>query len=199
MNINIELAKLKKLIINEDKEKYYYIQKIYKYYFEKYLLSTINLKYYDNILKQSNLGFKSIKKDNSFITCLNNYYIEKLSNNNIEILNNKSTENEIYNVIKETYKDIIKDNYHNNEYIENTYKICYGSIIPRNFADNDALVLKITYKDSDKLKGTDYISNQKEKKKELEEITKKIKNEVQLKLNIKCEIIIEKTEGYDNE
>lgn len=210
--MNENLAQEKKLLENNNKEKYIYLENMYKFYFEKYLCKKVNILKYDNEIKNSNLDFGISKKkiilnglkeflNTKYICLLNNFYIEKLSLEQIKVLedhtNNKKYEltEEIEEVIRSTYKEVIKKDYSRGKYIEKRFSISYGTeMVPENFAYNDDLVLKIFYSRNErKLEDKDFIKNLRDKKQFLEIISNRIIDEINEKLNITCTVLKEKT------
>ena len=178
----------------------------YKKHFEYYLLSNVDLSKYDKDICDSKLGFGNVSNEvnlksnlNEFmnlnhIYVLNEFLIEKLDINQIEVLKNGSDEDK-NRLIKETYKEIIKNNYHFDKYDDKIYKINYiNSTSDYGFFDNDSLVLAIYYgKNKNKYGSKEkYLDNYIEKKKYLNNISNKIKKDIKEKLNIKCDIIYNK-------
>ena len=98
-SVNIELAKQKGLIVNDDNSEYVLLENLYKYLFENFLNEQVNLKKYDEELLNSELDFgiahpSQEQKGNSlndfikynYIFLLNDFFIEKLSIEDINIL-----------------------------------------------------------------------------------------------------------------
>lgn len=211
--MNKELALKKALIFNNDNKIYKTLEEIYKYLFEVYIMSKINLKLYDEEIKNSGYYFgKTNLKDKQmisglkeylgldYICVLNNFFIEKLEKEDIELLKKclmqqkLEVTNELLMMVQRTYKDIIKKNYLKGEYTDKKYKVCYGVAIPSNFANNDALVLKIYYsKNTKQLNDEEFIDNIKKQKEFIEKLSKRMKKEIESVLNISCEILNEKT------
>lgn len=209
--VNKDLAKEKGLIIDNNYDLYKKIENIYKYLFEYFLLSKIDLGKYNNKIKNSNLYF-GVPHPNSeqllsnlneylnleYIYILNNFYIEKIDINDINVLkqyiDKKIEINEhLLNIIKNTYKEVIKNNYRNGKYTNLKYKVFYGYVHPKNAVDNDALVLKIFYsRNTIKLEDEEFINNIKNKREFLEKLSNEIIDEVKNKLEINCNILIEK-------
>lgn len=212
-NINKKLSIEKGLVQDDNYNLYIQIESFYKYLFEKYLITKVNLKAFDDELKNSNLDFgipdiKSYKQDQkiidylnfNYIIVLNNFFIEKLDINDINILktklNNKDyiLDNTTYQIIEKTYSEVIKNNYHKDKYEEKVYKVCYGEDpVPSNFADNDAIVLLILFsKNKNNYKKEEYVQNIVEKKKFLKNFEQKLKLEINKKIGINCEIMTRK-------
>lgn len=210
-NINKELSIEKGLIQGDNNNLYIQIENFYKYLFERYLLSKVNIKSFDEELKNSKLdfGIPNFQKQNlniidylncNYILVLNSFFIEKLDINDINALKNKlnnkdySLDDSTYKMIERTFKEVIKNNYHKDKYEEKVYKICYGEDpVPSNFADNDALVLLVLFsKNKNSYNKEEYVQNIVEKKKFLKNFENKIKLEVNKNININCELIIRK-------
>lgn len=211
-NINKVLANEKGLIVNEKYDNYIYIENLYKYLFECYLLTKVNIKKYDDEILNSNLyfgiphptkeqlinGLNEYFKFN-YIYVLNNFFIEKLSIDDLNKLKealkvpNLKPTKELLEIVSRTYKEVIKNNYTSNGYSEQKYQVCYGYMHPGNFADNDALVLKIFYsKNSKELNNDEFIKNLKEKKVFLNNLIERIITDINNKLDINIRIIEEK-------
>ena len=200
--INLELAKEKGLIINEDQSKYDELVKKYKYLLEYYIDSKMNLFQYEELINNSGLSIGKNSKYKSlheylkldYIYLLNNLFIEKLSIEDINLLEKIDlNNNEVINFIERTYKDIIYDNYFKGEYQNNIYKVCYGPVVPFNFVDNDSLVLKIYYgKNLIDVDGEEFIKLHEKQLAFFDKLIEKIKNDFKEKLNIKCEVLLEK-------
>lgn len=211
-DINIELAREKGLIVDDNNELYIIIENLYKYLFEYYLINKVNLKLYDDEILNSNLDFGISHPSNEekgnilndyinlkYIYILNNFFIEKLSLDDInklkESLNIKylKPNKELLEIINRTYKDVIWNNYTYKGYVDNNYNVYYGEFQPENFVDNDALVLKIYYgKNKINLNDQDYLTNMSEKKLFLSNLSNRLKKEIEEKLNINVNVLTEK-------
>lgn len=199
--INTLLAKEKGI---GDKEIYNELSKKYKYFLEYYINSIIDLSKYDNEIKNSNLyiginpKYKRLNEylDLDYIFLINNLFIEKLSINDLNLLkeSNKDDINDsIINMIKNTYKEIINDNYHRGEYTDKIYNVCYGPFVPYNFVKNNNLVFKIYYgKNLIDVHKMEYYKLRSNQTKFFNDLMDVIKKEVKEKLNIECDILIEK-------
>ena len=178
----------------------------YKKYFEYYLLSKVDLVKYDKNIIDSKLGFGDLSKkvnlrsnldefmDINHIFVLNSFYIEKLDNNQIEVLKNGTNEDK-EKLIKETYKDVIRDNYYDGKYRNEVYKVNYlNSTSNYGYFDNDSLVLAIYYGSNKYEYGSkeNYLINYEEKRKYLDNICNEIKANIKNELGIKCDIIYSK-------
>ena len=196
---NIELINNKGLDDNQYKD----LEKKYKYLLEYYLSTIINFNEYEEEINNSNLYIGKNSKYKSinlylnlyYIFLINNLFIEKLSMDDINLLSNfnGNVNNELIDLIKRTYKDIILDNYTKDGYIEDTYKVCYGDVVPFNFVDNDALVLKIYYgKNTRNIDGKEFIELHKKQLNFFNILIDKIINEIEEKLDVKCNVLLEK-------
>ena len=202
--INKELAIKKGLIINDNIDKYNNLVEIYKYLLEYYISSKVDLSKYDEMIKNSDLfignnnKYKVLNKflNLDYIFLINNLYVEKLSDEDINKLlsfDKNNITNDILNIIERTYKDIILDNYKDNEYSNKKYKVCYGDIVPNNMVNNDSLVLKIYYgKNTKEVSGNEFIELHKKQLVFFEKLINNIKQEVNSILNINCEVLLEK-------
>ena len=208
--MNVELAKQKGLIIDNNKELYNRLENIYKAIFERYLNDNIDLKKYDEEILNSGyyFGVPNPTKDQlisglgeylglKYIYLLNNFFIEKLEKEDIDILKACIEKNvigiEAYEMVKKTYKEVIRNNYLKGKYERERYQVCYGYALPNNFAYNDDIVLKIYYsKNTKKLEDKEFIENLRNQKKILESIKERIIEEIKSKLNDTTTVIIEK-------
>ena len=210
MNINKKLACEKSLIENEDYSQYKELIKKYKYVLEYYIDSKINLSKYEELINNSGLYIGKNNKykvlneflNLDYIFLINNLFVEKLSVEDINLLMTKfdknNISNELIDVIDKTYKDVIYDNYIKGEYKKNIYKVCYGPVVPFNMTDNNAIVFKIYYgKNLIDLDGNKFIELHEKQLAFFEEIKEKLKNEVKEKLNVNCEVLLEK-DLYEN-
>ena len=198
--INEELAKEKGL----DETRYNKLSKKYKYLLEYYLNAIVDFKKYDEEIRNNdlyigpNLKYKSLNEffDFDYIFFLNDLFIEKLSIDDISLLENSNINDpnsKIMEMIDNTYRNIIKNNYNKGKYLDLVYKVCYGPIMPSNFVNNDSLVFKIYYgKNVINVDDKDYIELRNKQIQFLSEIINKIKKEVKEKTNVDCEILIEK-------
>lgn len=189
---------------DEDKsiKKYRMYEELYKYIFEKYIMTKVDLKKYDDLISNSDLGFGDItKKINlksgldeylnlNHIFILNRFYINKLNSKDWDIITNGSVEDKI-KVVESTYKDVIKYDIKNGlkAKINYTYSTSDDS-----FSDNDQLVIgiyygnnKIKYEDGDK-----YLENSILKKKFLSELSEKMINDFKNNMDISVKILFEK-------
>lgn len=208
-NYNKELINEKGLINNDDTKKYDKLIKNYKYLLEYYISTKVDLSKYEKIIKSSDLGisinpkYKSLNEYFNFdyIFLINNLFVEKLSLEDIDKLINLNKDNitsEILNIIEKTYKEVILDNYYDNCYHDEAYKVCYGDAILSNFVDNNALVFKIYYgKNSINLDGDEFLKLHEKQLSFLKDLIDIIKKDVKEKLNINCEILLEK-DIYNN-
>ena len=202
---NIELAKEKNLIINEDTSIYDELVYKYKYVLEYYINSIINLSKYEKEIDSSNLYIgKNIKykKLNNYLNLdylflINNLFVEKLSMEDINLLKNSFNKDNItdnlINLIKRTYKDIIYDNYIKGSYNTKIYKVCYGYFVPMNFVDNNSIVFRLYYgKNLKEINEKEaFIKIHKEQLDFLNNIINRIIEEFKQN-DIKCEILLEK-------
>ncbi len=200
MNKNI----WKEIGLNEDN--YNVIENEYKRVFECKLLSKINLASYEKEIDDSDFGFGKLEVDikiksglkeflelNHFYV-LNNFQIDKLEKNEIEILINGSEEQKS-DLIAKTYKEVIWNNYHNGEYLQEPYKINYLYSNGNNgYAYNNELVIIIYYGKNIKEYGSKekYLDNFIEKRIFLRDISSRISDEVKQKLDISCKVLYEK-------
>ena len=212
--INKELAIKKGLIENNNYTWYSQLENFYKFLFENYLLKVVDLNKYNTLLKNSDLDFgiahptkKQLLDKNCFLNLeyiyiLNNFFIEKLTDDDINLLKKNiamkqyTLTAELEGLIKRSYKDVIKDNYISNNYTNDIYNICYGSMVPSNFVKNNALVIKIFYgKNNKQYSNDEFIDNLTKKKEFIDTLSFEIKKEVKAKLDLECNILTEKLQS----
>ena len=184
-----------------NRENYRELENIYKKYFEIYLNSQINLKEYDESMKNSELDFGILQskvniKSNleeylnlNYFYILNNFYIEKLTDEEKQILMSNNEE-EIFNLIKNTYKNIIT--YTREDIPNNRFKINYTfSTSKESFSYNDELVVAIYYGKNtiDLISKENYLDNYNKKQEFLNDLSNNLSNEIKSKLDLDCKII----------
>ncbi len=205
--MNIELAIQKNLIINDDNSVYIQLENKYKYIFEQYFLSKVNLLSYENRIDSNSfyigVGHPNQRQlisnldnhlNSKYFYIINHFFIEKLDTNDINYLNEcQLNDIQALSIIERTYKEIVKDNFIHGNYSNEKYKVNHGVAIPENFADNDSLVIKLFYgRNTEKLEGEEFINNLTKQNEFLKQIKNELIKEITTKLQIPCEIIIEK-------
>lgn len=209
--MNNNLAIQKNLIINGDKTLYNTLENTYKYLFEAYMVSKLNIKLYDDKIRKSDLGFiiPIVTKDQlksglieylntKYIYLINNFYIEKLDLIDIEKLNNfangkENLNDELMNFVERTYKDVITKNFIDDRYVDYKFEICYGNAIPEEFASNDSIVFKIFYAKGPKiLDGEEYAKNMLDQISFLDSVKLEMEKEISTKLNIPCKVLVQR-------
>ena len=202
-NVNLNVAKEKGLITDNNLlyEKVVYE---YKYLFEYFLSSIVDFKKYEDNINNANINIiksNECQGSNEFLNLdylrlVNNLYIEKLEKKDIDLIlknfDKNSITNDFLDIVKRTYREVIKDNYFKGEYTNQAYKVCYGNIIPSNFVDNDSLVF-IFYYSSNPINCSnknDFIKLKKEQINYIKSEMDLLKKEIIDKLNIKVEILI---------
>lgn len=190
--VNFELAKEKKLIVDNDYKIYALIQSLYLKALEKYISMYVDLKKYDDEIFDSNLDFGLLPNDRKipyhkisylnlkYIYIRNFLFIEKLNNEDLEIFwnkiknNNYEIDDTLLNIVQRTFKDIINNNYVVNEY-KNDFIISYGPANPITMTKSDDLVINIQYGfNTKKLSDEEYEENLKQKKELISEIKKEL-------------------------
>lgn len=157
--MNKSLAKEKGLITDDSTKRYDELENYYKYLFENYLLTKVNLYFFVDKINKSDLGFECPKLEKvipnslqenfafNYIFDLNDFFIEKLSKEQLDLLSKSYdkkvlTSSELTNLIKDTYMDVITDD----TMPSKDAKKIYGQSTPSNAARNGSIVLKIYYK-----------------------------------------------------
>ena len=156
---------LKKLNLLDDNyninENYIAISSTYKCLLEKMLVQELQLKRFDNALKNSGLNFKKVDDNNmdiyqyysnmnlDYIYLRNNIYIENLTDEERQFIikkynsNNFELDNETTNFINSTYTKVIKSP-NSDAYIP-TYVIYHVSPNPKFSVLNTQLILGVRY------------------------------------------------------
>lgn len=205
-NSNENLIKSKNISLEE----YGVLKKIYKQLFEIYLQNKIDLKLYDNKIKNSDLDFGKGHPTKSnlindlgeylgldYIYIINDFFIEKLSINDLNELRKVYKEKK-YNIntikmIEKTYKEVLNNNFVNGKYVNEPFNRCYGPVIPKNFALSDSLVIKIIFgKNMNQYNDEEYLANAKAKTNFLNILSNDLKKEIGEKLGIRVTILREK-------
>lgn len=205
-NSNVELIKSKSI----SDEEYIILKKTYKQLFEIYLQSKIDLKLYDNKIKNSDLDFGQghpvkINLINdlgeylglNYIFIINDFFVEKLSINDLNELRRVYQEKK-YNLntkkmVERTYKDVLNNNFVNGEFKDVPFNRCYGPMVPKNFALSDSLVIKIIFgKNIKQYNDDEYLANAKAKTNFLNTLSNELKKEIEEKLGIRVTILREK-------
>ena len=206
MSINKKMAIEKRLINNDDKTKYEELVKKYKYLLEYYINSKIDLSKYEDLINNSDLyigkneKYKSLNEylDLDHIFLINNLFVEKLSNEDIDLIMNNfdknNVSNELVDIVEKTYKDVIYDNLFKGEYTDMVYKVCYGPVVPFNMVDNNSLVFKIYYGRNLIIfeEDEEFIKLHEKQLDFFKDLINKLKNEVVEKLNVNCDVLLEK-------
>lgn len=205
-NYNENLIKSKNISLEE----YVILKKTYKQLFEIYLQNKIDLKLYDNKIKNSGLDFGKGHPTKSnvindlgeylgldYIYIINDFFIEKLSINDLNELR-KVYQEKKYNIntikmIEKTYKEVLNNNFVNGKYVNQPFNRCYGPVIPKNFALSDSLVIKIIFgKNTKQYDDEEYLVNAKAKTNFLNILCNDLKKEIEENLGIKVTILREK-------
>ena len=205
-NSNVELIKSKSI----SDEEYIILKKTYKQLFEIYLQSKIDLKLYDNKIKNSDLDFGQghpvkINLINdlgeylglNYIYIINDFFIEKLRINDLNELR-KVYQEKKYNIntikmIEKTYKEVLNNNFVNGKYVNEPFNRCYGPVIPKNFVLSDSLVIKIIFgKNTKQYDDTEYLANAKAKTSFLNILCNDLKKGIEENLGIRVTILREK-------
>lgn len=205
-NSNENLIKSKNISLEE----YGVLKKIYKQLFEIYLQNKIDLKLYDNKIKNSDLDFGKghpIKSNLindlgeylglNYIYIINDFFIEKLRINDLNELR-KVYQEKKYNIntikmIEKTYKEVLNNNFVNGKYVNEPFNRCYGPVIPKNFALSDSLVIKIIFgKNTKQYDDTEYLVNAKAKTSFLNILCNDLKKGIEENLGIRVTILREK-------
>ena len=195
-SIDYELARSKNLYPENINDKYYLLQKKYQTVLEKYLNDILNLKGYDDFISHSNLKFnvttnkdyyqQSSTLELNYIYIKNNLHIEKLSN---EDLDNLSKDINVLDIVKRTYKNIIKISCLNNKKCPDQFKTQYFESFDtdKTVFNNDSLIFIIKAEVSNANDDSFWI-DVKNKQIFLKNLVNKMNNDFKNKLDCKVEI-----------
>lgn len=211
--INKQMAISKGLISGDDYSLYLNVQALYRKAFEKYLLSNVDLKKYDDILKESELDFGIIDDEHKYIFheksymnlnylyVRNYFYIEKLNDEYVELLlerlsnKNYDIDTVMFKMVEETFRDVINDNYKYEQYHDST-TTCYGSNVPRNIVNSKSLVIVLQYgKNKRTYTKDEFIINQYKKQEYLKNIISDIEGYVSNIINAPTKVLIRRMAG----
>lgn len=204
-NINHNLIKEKNILKSSI---YLQVQGLYQKALDYYILNNSSIKKYDDMISNSELDFGLIDEKHKHIHHINSYldlkyiyvrnflFIEKLNMQQLSYIYNKilindlNIDNQLIEIVKNTYKDVINDNYKHGEYKQNT-TTCYGSVIPDNIVASNSLVFCIHYgKNNIKLEKEDFLNNYKEKRTFLDNLKQDMEMNLSKELNINVKILI---------
>ena len=184
-----------------NKEDYLSLYILYRKLFNKYIINTLNLKKYEEELKNSNLNFIPVieKKQDiyqfivsdelDYFYIRNNIYLEHLTNEEINYLRSLSNTNiDSTEFIEKTYKKVIFNDALNNGKL---CKVFYGPQSKIFSAPNNALVLGFRYDSFNKnnLSEKEYMDNYDKQRILLKELFKELINNAQNTLRTYCSII----------
>ena len=171
--------------MNINKLEYIYIEG-FKYFFN----SIINLKKYDEKIDNSNLYFGKTKSINinfnsNYYSLLNKFNVSKLTEEEQNIIiNKKSIDEELIEIVKNTYKNILKS--------DNGDANIYGTP-PSLISKNGNIDFEfVTGKNIQKFEGEEFIQLSKKQHEFISNINEMLKEEIKEKLNIECTIFVDK-------
>lgn len=188
------------------KNNYLYIYSLYSSWFTNYLIKKINLKNYDDMVRNDKHHFLPVPCQNQDVyqllmsDLLNYFYVRntihliRLSKDEINFMLSKINNNDIvfdnekFNFIEKTFQKVIVD-YKTKE--EKGIQVNYGPSSENFFAPNDSLVLGFRY-DEFNLNGMsedDWLMNRLEQYQFLENIFSKMEKDISSKLKMSSKII----------
>lgn len=198
-------AKEKGLITDESTKRYDELENYYKYLFENYLLTKINLYFFIDKISKSELGFECPELGNAipnklrenfafnYIYNLNDFFIERLSEEQLNLLsrsydNKISSSSALTELINDTYKDVIINSTTEDE----NAKIIYGNSSLSNAARNGSIVLKIYYKLIERYEERDeFIKRYKSANEFIKGISIDIHDLVERDLKTNCDVLVQ--------
>ena len=184
-------------------ERYFKVQYIYRYVFEEYICKRLDLKKYDDKIKESSLSFNKCSKERmdyyqrtstlnlDYIYVKNNFHIEKLSNDDIKVIEENKNKNSISEIVKKTYKEVITINMLNGKQINGSFETQYfeGFNNIDTVFGNDSLILIIREgKPNSGLSGEELRKNLKEKYEFINNLIEEMNTEFKDKLLCEIEI-----------
>ena len=178
-SFDIELAITKGLASNNElNEKFVSLESKYRKYFVKYIYTTLNLNQYDKDIEESSLKYIYIK---------NNLHIERLCDNDLKLLETCEDANELLNLVKRTYMEIIKITKINGRKTPEKFllQMFRGYDTRETILPNDALIIVIR-EGREKNKFNDY-----------QELSRTLKKRFEFIENIKEQLKIEMTKKLD--
>lgn len=211
--VNFELAKEKGLIKGQDASIYSMVQGLYLKVFEYLVQEKIDLKKYDDVIKNSGLDFGVIPKEKKnffhqlsylgldYIYIRNFFFIEKLSQNDLSVFLDKinkedfEVSDDLISIVIKTYKDVIQDNF-----VQGVYKdittACYGAWTEENLSTSDKLAISIQYGlNTHKLELDDYIDNSLKKRELINKISDELSMEFKNKFDVDLKILVRDING----
>ncbi len=169
-------------------------EKVTKLYYDSlliYLCRIIDFKEYDKEINSQNLYINSSKRrlnniGSDYYSLINNIYIDKLSDEQKNIILEKNyVDEELIQLVENTYFYILKKG--------NDEHVMYSPPMPNHSVKNGSLVLEFSYgKNKIELTDEEYLDLSRKQRLYIHKINNKLKNEVENKLKIPCEIFIEK-------
>ena len=169
-------------------------EKILKLYYDGflvYLSRMIDFKEYDSEIYSQNMYFNpsNSRKNNlgsEYYSLLNNFYIDKLTDEQKQLILSKSqVDEELIQIVEKTYFDILKKG-------KDMYVI-YNPPMPGHIVRNGCLVLEFTYgKTNIELSDLEYLELSKSQRQYISTLNEKLKQEINNKLKLPCEIFVEK-------
>lgn len=154
IDVNMQEANNKGLITyNNLNDNYFKVLILYKRLLNKYLVDTLNLKKYDDMIKNNELNFIPNTKEDydiyqytsnmgmDYLYIRNNLFIERLTSNQLNLLIEAYDQNvaskDVIDIVTSTYKDVIR--YHNDK--PDSLNVKYGPFNPSFFAPNNSIVI----------------------------------------------------------
>lgn len=205
LSFNIDMAANKGLIVDgQFTKKYFEIQRIYKKVFEEYISDILSLKKYDELITNNELKFgmcpeerkdyyqKSSTLNLNYFYIKNNIHIEKLELEDLDTIDfNSDNEEVILEIVKRTYKDIIKIDTLNNRKVEGRFKTQFFEYFntPNTMFYNDVLILVIKEGPANNgLSGEEFRKNFALKHQYIDKLIQEMNDEFKNKLDCEIEI-----------
>lgn len=204
IDVNMQEANDKGLITNNElNENYFKVLILYKKILNKYLVDTLNLKKYDDLIKTSELNFIPNSKDNQdiyqytsnmgmdYLYIRNNLFIERLTSDQISLLidayDKNITSKNVTDLVISTYQDVIK--YYNDK--PDSMNVEYGPFNPSFFAPNNSIVigLNVDLFADNGLNDTEWLTNYSNQMNFINQFHNQISKELISKLDIPVTII----------
>ena len=202
-SFNYQLLKEKNLIDeNKLSERFMKLENKYRKYFQNYIIKTLSLDKYDKMIIESDLKFYTCLEERkdyyqkssplNYIYIKNNLHIEKLEDKDLKILEESNNEYELIELIKKTWKNIIKIDILEGRKFPEDFKtqMFEGYNTKETILPNNALIIIIREGGRETaLSEEEYMKNLKDKYIFIEKMIENMKKEIKEKIDYPVEIV----------
>ena len=196
-SFNYQLLKEKNL-----SERFMKLENKYRKYFQNYIIKTLSLDKYDKMITESDLKFYTCLEERkdyyqkssplNYIYIKNNLHIEKLNNDDLKILEESNNEDELIELIKKTWQNIIKIDILEGRKCPSDFKtqMFEGFNTKETIISNKALIIIIREggRETD-LSEEEYMKNLKDKYLFINEMIENMQKEIEDKLDCPIKIV----------